>query len=627
MHTPQKITALSILGALGIVYGDIGTSPLYALRECFHAAHGIALSLDNILGLLSLIFWALTLVISIQYVSFVMRLDNNGEGGILALTALALRRAVSKQRRKYVMFIGMMGAALFYSDGMITPAISVLSAVEGLKIVNPILAEYTIPITLSILFVLFLVQKRGTAKVGALFGPIMLVWFTTLGITGIFSIVQHPIVLTAVNPMYAVQFFVQNQWLAVITLGSVVLVVTGGEALYADMGHFGKQPIRIAWFSIVFPGLILNYFGQGALLISDPAAIENPFFLLVPQYATIPMVVLATLATVIASQAVISGVFSLTRQAVQLDYCPRLTIDHTSEETEGQIYVPWINWMLFISIVVLVLVFHSSSNLAAAYGIAVTGTMVITSTLAFIALYKFWGWGIWVGGFVATLFISINTSFFVTNLLKIPQGGWLPLLIGALLFILMYSWRMGRENLAIRMRHESFPLDLFLASLNHSSSDSVVRVSGTAIFMTSNTEETPSSLLHNLKHNKVLHERIVFMTILTKDIPHVKPADRIKVETLENNVYRMIAYYGFRETPDVPEVLKLALPFGLDFNMMETTFFLSRETLTLRSKQAHHQSTWKDILFINMLRNSRNATDFFKIPGNRVIELGRQIDL
>jgi len=339
------------------------------------------------------------------------------------------------------------------------------------------------------------------------------------------------------------------------------------------------------------------------------------------------MVVLATLATVIASQAVISGVFSLTRQAVQLDYCPRLTIDHTSEETEGQIYVPWINWMLFASIVALVLIFRSSSHLAAAYGIAVTGTMVITSSLAFIALYKFWGWGIWVGGFVATLFISIDINFFVANLLKVPQGGWLPLLIGALLFILMYSWRTGRENLAIRMRHESFPLDLFLASLNHSSSDSIVRVSGTAIFMTSNTEETPSALLHNLKHNKVLHERIVFMTILTKDIPHVKPADRVKVETLENNVYRMIAYYGFRETPDVPEVLKLALPFGLDFNMMETTFFLSRETLTLRSKQAHHQSTWKDILFINMLRNARNATDFFKIPGNRVIELGRQIDL
>ena len=627
MHTSQKVTALSILGALGIVYGDIGTSPLYALRECFHAAHGIALNIDNILGLLSLIFWALTLIISIEYVSFVMRLDNNGEGGILALTALALRRVSNKKRRNYLMFIGMMGASLFYSDGVITPAISVLSAVEGLKIVHPMLADYTIPITLSILFVLFMVQKSGTAKVGALFGPIMLIWFATLAITGIFSIVQHPIVLAAVNPMYAVNFFVQNQWLAIVAIGSVVLVVTGGEALYADMGHFGKKPIRIAWFSIVFPSLILNYFGQGALLISNPAAIENPFFLLVPQYAMIPMVILATLATVIASQAVISGVFSLTRQAVQLDYCPRLTIDHTSEETEGQIYVPWINWVLLIMVVALVLIFRSSSNLAAAYGIAVTGTMVITSSLAFIALYKFWGWGIWVGSAVAVLFISIDVNFFAANLLKVPQGGWLPLLMGAFIFTLMYAWKTGRENLAIRTRHESFPLDLFLASLNHASSDSIVRVPGTSIFMTSNTEETPSALLHNLKHNKVLHERIVFMTILTKDIPHVKSEDRIKVETLENNVYRMIAYYGFRETPDVPEVLKLAHPFGLDFDMMETTFFLSRETLTLRSKQAHHQSMWKDILFINMLRNARNATDFFRIPGNRVIELGRQIDL
>jgi KUP system potassium uptake protein len=627
MNAPHKTSVVSLLGALGIVYGDIGTSPLYALRECFHAAHGILLNINNILGLLSLIFWSLTLIISIKYISFIMRVDNNGEGGILALTALALRRATSKKQRKLLMWIGMMGAALFYGDGMITPAISVLSAVEGLEIVNPVFATYTIPITLSILLILFMMQQRGTATVGALFGPIMLTWFLTLAMTGIYAIVQHPIVLAAINPIYAVYFFVENRWLAFMAVGSVFLVVTGGEALYADMGHFGTQPIRIAWFFIVFPALILNYFGQGSLLIANPAAIENPFFLLVPQYFTIPMVILATLATVIASQAVISGVFSLTRQAVQLDYCPRLTIDHTSEETVGQIYVPWINWMLLAMIVALVLIFHSSSNLAAAYGIAVTGTMVITSYLAFVALYAFWGWGIWLGSAVAAVFLTLDLGFLAANLLKLFQGGWLPLLIGMGIFVLMYSWKRGRENLAIRMRHESFPLDLFLASLTHTTADSPVRVHGTAIFMTSNTEETPTALLHNLKHNKVLHDRIVFMTILTQDIPYVKPNERLCVETLGTEIYRMVAHYGFWETPDVPEILKLARPFKLEFDMMETTFFLSRETLTLRAKQARHQSLWKDILFINMLRNARSATDFFRIPGNRVVELGRQIDL
>jgi KUP system potassium uptake protein len=627
MNAPHKTSVVSILGALGIVYGDIGTSPLYALRECFHAAHGIALNINNILGLLSLIFWSLTLIISIKYISFIMRVDNNGEGGILALTALALRRATSKKQRKLLMLIGMMGAALFYGDGMITPAISVLSAVEGLEIVNPVFTIYTIPITLSILLILFMMQQHGTATVGALFGPIMLTWFLTLATTGIYAIVQHPVVLTAINPIYAVYFFVENRWLAFMAVGSVFLVVTGGEALYADMGHFGTRPIRIAWFFIVFPALILNYFGQGSLLITNPDAIENPFFLLVPQYFTIPMVILATLATVIASQAVISGVFSLTRQAVQLDYCPRLTIDHTSEETVGQIYVPWINWMLLAMIVALVLIFRSSSNLAAAYGIAVTGTMVITSYLAFVALYAFWGWGIWLGGAVAAVFLTLDLGFLAANLLKLFQGGWLPLLIGIGIFVLMYSWKRGRENLAVRMRHESFPLDLFLASLTHTTADSPVRVHGTAIFMTSNTEETPTALLHNLKHNKVLHDRIVFMTVLTQDIPYVKPNKRLHVETLGTEIYRIVAHYGFRETPDVPEILKLAQPFNLEFNMMETTFFLSRETLTLRSKRARHQSLWKDILFINMLRNARSATDFFRIPGNRVIELGRQIDL
>lgn len=627
MQHSNSVNTVSILGALGIVYGDIGTSPLYALRECFHSAHGIILNVDNVLGLLSLIFWSLTLIISVKYVSFIMRVDNNGEGGILALTALALRRATTQRQRRLLMFIGMMGTALFYGDGMITPAISVLSAVEGLEVTHPIFAKYIIPITLTILFVLFLMQKHGTAKVGALFGPIMLLWFSVLAISGIVSIMQHPVVLTAMNPFYAINFFIQNQWTAFIVMGSVFLVVTGGEALYADMGHFGTQPIRIAWFFIVFPALILNYFGQGSLLLADPAAIENPFFLLVPQYATIPMVILATLATVIASQAVISGVFSLTRQAVQLDYCPRLTIQHTSEETEGQIYIPWINWMLFFAIVALVLIFHSSSNLAAAYGIAVTGTMIITSLLAFVALYKFWGWNIWIGSGIAAFFLILDFNFLAANLLKLFQGGWLPLLIGIFLFVIMYAWKNGRETLAAQLRHESFPLDLFLASLHHNSEDAPVRVSGTAIFMTSNREETPAALLHNLKHNKVLHERIIFMTILTQDVPYVSKNHRLQVETLAENVYRMVAAYGFRETPDVPEILKLAHPFNLDFNMMETTFFLSRETLTLRSKQARHQFLWLDSLFISMLRNARSATDFFRIPSNRVVELGRQIDL
>lgn len=627
MQQPHSTSALSILGALGIVYGDIGTSPLYALRECFHAAHGIILNTDNVLGLLSLIFWSLTLIISVKYVSFIMRVDNNGEGGILALTALALRRATTKRQRRLLMFVGMMGTALFYGDGMITPAISVLSAVEGLEVTNPIFEHYVVPITITILFALFLMQKHGTAKVGALFGPIMLLWFSILAISGIVAIVQHPIVLSAINPFYAINFFIQNQWIAFIVMGSVFLVVTGGEALYADMGHFGTQPIRIAWFFIVFPALVLNYFGQGSLLITDPAAIENPFFLLVPEYATIPMVILATLATVIASQAVISGVFSLTRQAVQLDYCPRLTIEHTSEETMGQIYIPWINWMLFFAIVALVMIFHSSSNLAAAYGIAVTGTMIITSFLAFVALRTFWGWNMWVGGAVAAFFLLLDFNFLVANLLKLFQGGWLPLLIGVLLFVTMYAWKNGRETLAAHLRHESFPLDLFLASLHHDSEDAPVRVSGTAIFMTSNLEETPAALLHNLKHNKVLHERIMFMTILTQDVPYITKSHRLQVDKLEENVYRIVASYGFRETPDVPEILTLTQPFNLNFDMMETTFFLSRETLHLRSKQARHQLLWLDSLFISMLRNARSATDFFRIPSNRVVELGRQIDL
>lgn len=623
---PKKYYLLSLtIGALGVVYGDIGTSPLYALRECFnYNGHGVYPNHTNVLGVLSLIFWALIITISLEYVVFIMRADNRGEGGILALTALTLRRWQNfPTRRRILMILGIFGAALFYSDGVITPAISVLSAVEGLKIASPLFEQYLIPITLVILIGLFMIQRRGTASVGAFFGPIMLIWFATLAILGFRQLIHEPSVLLAINPLYALDFFIENRWHGYLVLGSVVLVITGGEALYADMGHFGKKPIRVAWFSVVLPAILINYFGQGALLLQNPQAAQNPFFLLAPNWALYPLVILSTAATVIASQAVISGTFSLTRQAIQLGYCPRMQIDHTSEETIGQIYIPWVNWILLIVIIGLVLGFKSSSNLAAAYGIAVTGTMVITTTLAFVALRNMWGWKRFNSRLAIVVFLSIDLAFFVANWLKIPNGGWFPILIGIILFFCMSTWQRGRELLSERMAPDLLPLDEFFEMISYSSP---IRVPGTAVFMMSNPDGVPPALLHNLKHNKVLHERIVFLTIVMQDIPVVKGEDRVKVQPLGKEFYRVLAYYGFKEYANVPTLLEHCKPFGLEFEMMETTFFLSRETLIpSTSAKRIKMALWRKKIFITMLSNARSAMDFFGIPINRVIEIGTQV--
>jgi KUP system potassium uptake protein len=623
---PKNYYLLSLtIGALGVVYGDIGTSPLYALRECFnYNGHGVYPNPTNVLGVLSLIFWALIITISLEYVVFIMRADNRGEGGILALTALTLRRWQNfPTRRRILMVLGIFGAALFYSDGVITPAISVLSAVEGLKIASPLFEQYLIPITLVILIGLFMIQRRGTASVGAFFGPIMLLWFATLAILGFRQVIHEPSVLLAINPFYALDFFIANRWHGYLVLGSVVLVITGGEALYADMGHFGKKPIRVAWFTVVLPAILINYFGQGALLLQHPQAAQNPFFLLAPSWALYPLVILSTAATVIASQAVISGTFSLTRQAIQLGYCPRMQIDHTSEETVGQIYIPWVNWILLIVIIGLVLGFKSSSNLAAAYGIAVTGTMVITTTLAFVALSNMWGWKPFNSILAIVVFLSIDLAFFIANWLKIPDGGWFPILIGIILFFCMSTWQRGRELLSERMAPDLLPLDEFFEMISYSSP---IRVPGTAVFMMSNPDGVPPALLHNLKHNKVLHERVVFLTIVMQDIPVVKEEDRVKVQPLGKEFYRVLAYYGFKEYANVPTLLEHCKPYGLEFEMMETTFFLSRETLIpSTSAKRIKMALWRKKIFITMLSNARSAMDFFGIPINRVIEIGTQV--
>jgi len=621
--SPSKLWTLT-LGAIGVVFGDIGTSPLYALRECFYGGWGVPLTPENILGVLSLVFWALIILISLEYVLLLMKIDNHGEGGILALMALALNKWNHHPRkRQAIMILGLFGASLFYGDSIITPSISVLSAVEGLEIASPVFTSYMGPLALLILFGLFSVQYKGTAKVGAWFGPIMCFWFASLATLGLLSLIQEPGVLKAINPLYAVHFFLQNHWHGFFVLGAVFLAITGGEALYADMGHFGKQPIRRAWFGFVLPALLLNYFGQGALLLRNPSAVENPFYYLVPSWGLYPMVILATIATVIASQAVISGTFSLTRQAVQLGYCPRLKIEHTSEEKIGQIYVPAVNWLMLIAIIILVLGFKSSSNLAAAYGIAVTGTMLTTTLLAFVALRSVWKWPGWLMSFLTVVFVFSNCAFFSANIIKVFHGGWLPLLVAGILFTFLSTWKQGREMLFERIQPILLPMKDFFEMV---ADFPPLRVPGTAIFLTRSLEGTSPALLHNLKHNKVLHERVVFLTILTEEIPWVEDEDKIKVQTFANNFYRIIARYGFKEDPNVPEILEQAKQHGLEFEMMETTFFLSRETLVSR-RGLPSMPLWRQRLFIGMLRNARSATDFFKIPTNRVIEVGAQIDI
>ena len=611
------------LAALGVVFGDIGTSPLYSLKEVFGSAHHpVPISPDNVLGILSLVFWVLMSVVSGKYVSFIMRADNRGEGGIMALMALALRHCQEGPKRAAVIMLGLIGAALFYGDGVITPAVSVLSAVEGLEIITPAFKPFIIPLALVILVFLFLIQHHGTARVGKLFGPVMLLWFATLAVLGINSIVGNPDVLRALNPGWAVAFFMNNPLVGFFSLGGIVLVLTGGEALYADMGHFGRPPIRSAWFTVVLPALLLNYFGQGALLLANPAAVENPFYLLAPAWALYPLVALATMATVIASQSVISGAFSLTLQAMQLGYSPRFDVRPTSASQMGQIYVPAINWLLLVSVVALVIGFGSSSNLAAAYGIAVTGTMLITNLLAFIVARHEWRWKLWQLIPCVLPFVIIDLAFFSANSTKIVDGGWFPLAFGLLIFTGLSTWKRGRQVLHEKLDQDSILLAPFITSL---ALGGTTRVPGTAVFLTGRPESVPHALLHSLKHYKVLHERMVIVTVRVFDVPWVPEIDRVEVKNLGESFWQITVQYGFKDDPDLPTALALCAPLGLEFSMMDTTFFLGRETLIPRSGK--EMARWRAFLFATMFRNATSLTAFFRIPSNRVVELGSQVVL
>ncbi|HBT82571.1 MAG: potassium transporter Kup [Desulfuromonadales bacterium GWC2_61_20] len=611
------------LATLGVVYGDIGTSPLYALRECFHRSHGLAPTADNVLGVLSLIVWALIIVVSVKYVAFILRADNRGEGGVLSLTALVMpSRSEGPGSRWGLIVLGLFGAALLYGDGMITPAISVLSAVEGLELATPAITPFVIPITVAIIIALFVCQQRGTGGIGVVFGPVMLLWFGVIALLGLIQIWAYPQVLSAISPHHAVSFFLRNGGTGFLVLGSVVLVVTGGEALYADMGHFGTRPIRLVWFCLVLPALLLNYFGQGALLLAHPANVENPFFLLAPTWALIPLVLLATAATVIASQALISGAFSLSMQAVQLGFSPRLDIEHTSAREKGQIYLPGVNWILMLCCIGLVVGFRSSSNLAAAYGIAVTATMAVTTCLFFFFIRDRWGWPLSLSLLVCGTFLLADLAFFGANIVKIAHGGWFPLVIGVIIFTLMATWKRGRSILSARMREGAMALDLFTSSIAASPPH---RVPGTAVFMSGNLDIVPSALLHNLKHNKVLHQRVVFLSVLTESSPHVPPAERADLTPLAGGMYRIVLRYGFMDEPNVPAALAALELDGWRFSMMETTFFLGRETVI--PSAAPGMALWRERLFMLMSRNSRTATDFFGLPPNRVVELGLQVEI
>ncbi|MFA7292995.1 MAG: potassium transporter Kup [Rhodocyclaceae bacterium] len=621
----QRKTLLAgiALAALGVVYGDIGTSPLYAMKEVFAGNHPIPLTEANVLGSLSLFFWALVIVVSLKYVAIIMRADNRGEGGIMALIALALHDAQGNPRRmKIITIIGVLGAAMFYGDGMVTPAISVLSAVEGLEIIAPALHPFVIPVTLVVLFGLFFVQKRGTGAVGSFFGPVMLLWFGTLAVLGIYNLAANPAVLKAINPWYGLSFLDANKSLALMAMGNVVLAVTGAEALYADMGHFGRKPIQLAWYGFVLPSLVLNYFGQGALILANPAAADNPFFLSAPDWALIPLVGLATVATVIASQAVISGAFSISRQAMQLGFMPRMEVQHTSAKEQGQIYLPAVNWGLFAAVSILVIGFKSSNNLAAAYGIAVTGDMVITSLLATVVVAKVWGWGWNRAIALFSAFMVVELTFLAANILKIPDGGWFPLVAGCAIFVLMTTWKRGRELLNERLQGEALQLDAFIDALLIGLP---TRVQGTAVFMNANPNGVPHALLHNLMHNKVLHERVLLVSVQVFDVPYVPEIDRVEVHKLKGDFYRVIVQYGFKDEPNIPAALALCADAGLHLEMLDTSFFLGRETLIPRF--GSEMSIWRTKLFIAMFRNAGSATAFFKIPSNRVVELGTQIVL
>jgi KUP system potassium uptake protein len=618
----RRLAFLS-LAALGVVYGDIGTSPLYAIRECFDGTYAIETNRANILGVLSLVLWALLIVVTVKYLSYILRADNRGEGGIIALTALiSPQRRTRSGRILFLGALGLFGASLLYGDGMITPAISVLSAVEGLRVATPVLTPYVIPITITILVALFAVQRLGTGGIGALFGPVTLVWFAVLAALGARSLVATPEVLAAVSPTYAAGFLLRNGPVGVFTLGAVFLVVTGSEALYADMGHFGRRPIRLAWYCVVLPSLLLNYFGQGALLLRHPEAAHNPFYSLAPAWALYPLVGIATVATIIASQAVISGAFSLTRQAIQLGYCPRMRIEHTSSEEIRQVYVPFVNWTLMIATVGLVMVFRSSHTLAAAYGVAVTTTMLITTGLFFFVARERWGWGLVRAGLPTVLFIVVDVSFFAANIFKIGHGAWFPLVIGLVVFSLLSTWKRGREILAQKFAAKIQPFDEFFATL---AKEKVPRVPGRAVYMTSAPSGIPPVLLHNLAHNKVLHEEVVLLTVVTEEIPRVPAGEKIELEDLGFGFFQVTAHYGFMEDPSLPHILGAAKVKGLDLSMAETSFFLGREALFERTKSG--LAAWRIAVFRFMSRNALGATTFFRIPRDRVIEIGAQIEL
>ncbi|AHZ84493.1 potassium transport protein Kup [Bdellovibrio bacteriovorus] len=629
-HKNSSNVLMLALGALGVVFGDIGTSPLYALKECF-GHYGLAPTPENVIGILSLIFWTLVLAICIKYMAFVLRADNKGEGGILSLMALAVRSQQSKDvsRRRWTMtIIGLFGAALLYGDGIITPAISVLSAMEGLTLVAPQFSPYIIPLTIFVMNALFLMQKYGTARIGVIFGPILLIWFTVLGLLGIRGMAKNLHVFEALLPHHGIEFLMNNGMAGFLVLGSVFLVVTGGEALYADMGHFGKRPIRLAWFFVALPALVLNYFGQGALLLNNPEAVSNPFYMLAPKWALLPMVMLSTMATVIASQALITGVFSITRQAIQLGFCPRVNIIHTSSQEIGQIYIPIVNWSMFIGVIWLVLTFKTSSNLAAAYGIAVTGATMITTILAFEVARQKWKWSLLKSSAIFGSFLVMDLAFFGANVHKIPHGGWVPLVIGAIIYLLMTTWQKGRQILFRRLKERSMPIEDFCQKLLR---EPPLRAPGTAIYMAGDPWGVPAPLLHNMKHNKVLHQRVAILTIQTKEVPFVSKRDRISIQEVIPNIYRIIANYGFMEIPKMKHILEACRQRDINFNVNETTFVLGRETIIAEKGPNRPGETgmahWRERLFAIMSKNAQRPTAFFRIPPNQVIEVGIQVEI
>jgi KUP system potassium uptake protein len=634
--TNREVAGLA-LAAIGVVYGDIGTSPLYALREVFSGSHAIALTHDNVLGILSLVFWSLNFVVSFKYIAVILRADNRGEGGILSLLALA-RPGARAGRRGLLVMLGIFGAALLYGDGVITPAISVLGAIEGLDVATPIFRDYTVLIAVVIITALFAMQRFGTAGIGRIFGPITMLYFAVIAILGLVSIINNPAVLAALSPHHAVAFFAREGLTGLAILAAVVLVITGGEALYADLGHFGRQPIRLAWFAVVLPALVLNYFGQGALLLRDPGAVVNPFFMLAPSWALYPLVVIATGAAVVASQALISGAFSLTQQAMQLGFAPRMRLIHTSRTAKGQIYMPGVNWALWVACIALVLSFRTSTNLAATYGVAVTGTMLVTTLLFAVVARQRWRWPLWRVYLFTAMFVMVDVAFFSANLIKVPHGGWFPLLAAGGVYLMMMTWKQGRRQVSAILKESSLPLDLFIPDIAHRQPP---RVPGVAVFMTSIPDVAPSVLLHHLKHNKMLHEKVVLMTVTADEIPQVAAEDRVRVASRGEGFYEVVARYGFMESPDVPGVLaevaaELQGPEDAKAPSMrpnEITFYLGRETLIVAPRRKGTprpqgaMSGWRASLFGVMSRNAQSATAFFGLPPNRVVELGAQIQV